>query len=84
MHVHHNPHTAPLLEGSEVSHRIRSKYNGIFIDENTNENTIFFDENTNNTYEIASFPIFSTLTLMICTIINDTFIGSLYYPISKL
>jgi hypothetical protein len=45
--------TAPLLGGSEVSHRIRSKYNGIFIHEN----------NTKNTYKIASFPIVSTLTL---------------------
>jgi len=39
--------------------RIRSKYNVIFI----NENTIFIDENTKNMHKIASFPIFSTLTL---------------------
>jgi hypothetical protein len=53
----------PLLGGSEVS---KYNENTIFIDENTifiDENTIFIDENTKNTYEIASFPIFSTLIL---------------------
>jgi hypothetical protein len=43
------PHTAPLLGGSEVSHRIRSKYNGIFID----ENTIF----TRNCFTSHFFPL---------------------------
>jgi hypothetical protein len=58
-----NPNTMPLLGGSEVSHRICSKYNGIFI----NENTIFIHENTKNTYEIASFLNFSTLTLSLAS-----------------
>jgi hypothetical protein len=53
-----------LIRGSEVSHRICSKYNGIFIDENNifinennifiNENNIFINENTNHGEALAS------------------------------